>query len=131
MAAALVLGGMATDATDVAAGSYAPSTTSSAWSPWRPCGGRSDRFSTGFSLATQVEDSLDHLVRRTAELNRPLILSYPDDGLLATRDVDVSDVIRRHRKHVEIIRIAHTHSTMGGTPGSKLKDTTKCIYVAS
>lgn len=90
---------------------------------------RSDRFSTGFSLATQVEDSLDHLVRRSGELERPLILSYPDDGLLATRGLEVEDIIRRHRSQVSIVKMAHTHSTMGGT--TKSKDTTECIYVAS
>jgi adenine-specific DNA-methyltransferase len=90
---------------------------------------RSDRFSTGFSLASGVEDALDALVRLTAELDRPLVLSYPADGLLATRDITVDEVIRRHRKVTRMIEIAYKHSTMGASQGSKHKDTTERIYV--
>ena len=43
---------------------------------------RSDRFSTPFSLATGIEEALEQLVRLTSQLERPLVLSYPADGLL-------------------------------------------------
>ena len=92
---------------------------------------RSDRFSTEFSLATGVEEALDRLVQLTTELQRPLVLSYPSDGLLAGRGVTVSEVIERHRPVTKLIEITHRHSTLGAKQGSKLKDTTECIYVCA
>jgi adenine-specific DNA-methyltransferase len=92
---------------------------------------RTDRFSTGFSLASEVEESLDHLLQRSAELNRPLVLSYPKDGLLSSRGITTEDLICRHRKIVKIVEIEHSHSTMGGSQGTKLKRATECIYVVA
>ena len=92
---------------------------------------RSDRFSTGFCLATAVESSLEELVESTARLDRPLVLSYPSDGLLASRGLEVSEVIERHRPVSNVISIPHRHSTMGGSGGSKIKEIVEKIYVCS
>lgn len=90
---------------------------------------RTDRYSTDFSLASGVERALDELVRLTTTLQRPLVLSYPADGLLASRGVVIEELIRRHRKLTRTFEIQHQHSTMGGSQGAKLKDTMERIYV--
>jgi adenine-specific DNA-methyltransferase len=90
---------------------------------------RGDRFSTGFSLAKSVEESMSNLIERTTDMKRPLILSYPKQGLLSSRGISIEDVIARFGTVATKIEIQHAHSTMGGSQGMKHKHATECIYV--
>lgn len=91
---------------------------------------RSDRFSTEFCLASAVASAMEDLVLESDRIGRPLVLSYPSNGLLSTRGIQVSDLIERHRSITQVIEIPHAHSTLGARAGKKSKATTECIYVS-
>jgi adenine-specific DNA-methyltransferase len=90
---------------------------------------RSDRFSTGFCLASGVESSFRRLLEGVATLNLPLVLSYPSDGLLPRADNTVGEIARAAFSDVRRRTIQHHHSTMGGSAGTKLKTAMENIYV--
>lgn len=90
---------------------------------------RSDRFSTGFSLKSSVVASFHDLCRNIARRRVPLVLSYPDQGLLNQAGWDVQEVTAAHFSDVQVIAIDARHSTMGASKGSSKKLATEHVYV--
>jgi adenine-specific DNA-methyltransferase len=90
---------------------------------------RRDRFTTPFSLVTQVGDAFDHLFSFISQSQRPLILSYPSDGLLVKAGYDVIDLTRVHFKTVKTHSFQIEHSTMGASKGERSQTKTENLYV--
>jgi adenine-specific DNA-methyltransferase len=92
---------------------------------------RSDRFVTGFSLKTQVANSFESLISRSLELGVPLVVSYPQAGLLTSTGADLGELLRTWFKRVDVTKFAHEHSTMGASDGRQKKRTVECIYACT
>jgi len=90
---------------------------------------RSDRFSTGFSLKSSVVASFHDLCRNVARKNVPLILSYPDQGLLDDAGWGLQDIASAFFSDIQVITIDAHHSTMGASKGSPQKPATEHVYV--
>jgi adenine-specific DNA-methyltransferase len=90
---------------------------------------RGDRPSTGFSLVTRVEDEFRRLFGALAAREKPLVLSYPSDGLLWKAGVDVEELIREYFVLTEHTRVEAQHSTLGASSGAHQKATQESIYV--
>jgi len=90
---------------------------------------RSDRFVTPFSHATTAKESFEKLFDLVAEAQIPLVLSYPANGLLETRDGPVLDVLRSRFSSVANNPIDHYHSTLGASNGHRSKPTRENLYV--
>lgn len=90
---------------------------------------RSDRFSTGFSLKSQVRASFHDLCRSVARLGAPLVVSYPSNGLLQQTGVSPDAIARQYFNNVTIDSIEARHSTMGASAGSSKKAATENLYV--
>lgn len=89
---------------------------------------RSDRFNTGFSQKTGVVDAFKTLFDGIAELGVPLVLSYPDRGLLEIVGVTIAD-LTDHRFDVTVESFGYRHSTMGASDGVQTKLATENLYV--
>ncbi|WP_168170870.1 DNA adenine methylase [Rhodanobacter sp. C01] len=87
------------------------------------------RFSTGFCLISQVEESFIQMFERVAALGAPLVLSYPTAGLLSDAGTSVETLAAGRMKIVKHESFAFDHSTMGGSKGKKTKLATENIYV--
>lgn len=92
---------------------------------------RSDRFSTGFSLKSQVRASFHDLCRSVARMKAPLVVSYPSNGLLQQSGTSPDAIARQYFKMVTIDSIEASHSTMGASPGSSKKVATENLYVCT
>lgn len=92
---------------------------------------RSDRFSTGFSQKSGIVASFHDLCRNVARLKVPLVVSYPDNGLLLQAGHTVDDIARQHFKNVSVKRLAANHSTMGGSKGSQKVKAMENLYVCN
>lgn len=90
---------------------------------------RPGRFTTPFSLVTQVREAFDHLFSFVSQSQRPLILSYPSDGLLVRAGHEVIDVARDHFKTVKTHSFQMEHSTMGASKGQRSQTKTENLYV--
>lgn len=88
-----------------------------------------ERFSTGFCQVTKVEASFIALFEGVSTLGVPLVLSYPSDGLLMAAGSSVEAIAKDRMTITRHERIAHSHSTMGASSGSKSKPATENIYV--
>ena len=90
---------------------------------------RSDRFYTPFSLARSVEDAFRRLFKTVADLELPLVLSYPEGGLLQRHGPSVTALLEeyftiKHSHHVTL-----QHSTLGASKGSHVKSALEGVYV--
>ncbi|WP_242086460.1 DNA adenine methylase [Microbacterium lacticum] len=90
---------------------------------------RSDRFSTGFSLKSQVRSAFHDLCRSVARKGIPLVVSYPSNGLLQQTGTTPDAIARQYFSQVTIDSIEARHSTMGASPGSSKKVATENLYV--
>jgi adenine-specific DNA-methyltransferase len=91
---------------------------------------REGRFSTDFSLALRVERAFVELLEAARQYSVPVILSYPDDGLLVrATGVNVRRLLGRHFQSVSVERFAMQHSTMGASKGVSRKHAMENIYV--
>ena len=90
---------------------------------------RSDRFSTGFCLKSEVEQSFASLFERVGELRVPLVLSYPSDGLLHKAGAVVPTLVRGRLRIAEIQSFEAEHSTLGASMGSRTKTAMENLYV--
>jgi adenine-specific DNA-methyltransferase len=90
---------------------------------------RSNRFSSPFSLATQVVTSFQRLFTIVAGRRLKLVLSYPKDGLLQTRGVQMRSLLKPHFSSVRSRTVQLDHSTMGASKGAATKATSEVIYV--
>lgn len=90
---------------------------------------RSDRFSTGFSLKSSVVSSFQDLCRSVARRRVPLIVSYPNQGLLYDAGWTLEKIALEHFSDVQVLSIDAHHSTMGASKGSSRKSATENLYV--
>lgn len=92
---------------------------------------RDDRFSTGFSLKSQVVNSFVELFDRVAARHVPLVLSYPSDGLLTAAGGSVLELASEKFRVTTVDSFQYDHSTMGASSGSKSKNATENVYVCT
>ena len=92
---------------------------------------RPDRFRTPFSLKSEAVMSLLRLIQSTARTGADLVLSYPSEGLAIKGGADISRMLRKYFKRVEVCRsMPHRHSTFGASKGPAHSDATEIIYLA-
>ncbi len=90
---------------------------------------RSDRFTTGFSLKTEVIASFRDLGRNVARMDVPLVLSYPSSGLLSDAGMSVHEALSPYFKDLKHYSFAANHSTLGASTGKQKHATTENLYV--
>jgi len=90
---------------------------------------RSDRHASQFSLASEVEQAFRRLFDSIATHGRKLVLSYPSDGLLENRGVEIREVLRDFFSIRKELAFDHNHSTLGGSSGKSIKSAVERIYV--
>ena len=90
---------------------------------------RADRFRTQFSLATRVRPVFDTLLGALRRYKVPLILSYPDDGLLVKTGTDVRTLLQTYYGSVTVEQFAAQHSTLGASKGTQQKGAKENLYV--
>jgi adenine-specific DNA-methyltransferase len=90
---------------------------------------RPDRFSTPFSLARGVEDAFRTLFASIAKRGLPLVLSYPDNGLLHRDGRRVTDLLEEHFRIKHTHKVTLQHSTLGASKGSHVKPAREGVYV--
>lgn len=78
---------------------------------------RSDRFTSAFSLASEVESAFWRLLEGVARLGAPLVLSYPARSLLSRRGVEIRDLIASFFRLERETVLDYRHSTMGASQG--------------
>ncbi len=91
---------------------------------------RDDRFLTSFSKPKTVRDAFVNLAEKSSQLGADLVISYPSNGLLFSVGEDLSSVLQAHYSSLDITRINHQHSTLGGRPGQRHNDVEEMIFVA-
>ncbi|MFG1938856.1 DNA adenine methylase [Micromonospora tulbaghiae] len=92
---------------------------------------RDDRFVTGFSVKTKVEAAFGALASGAKARGVPLVLSYPDNGLLGLAGVDLMGLLESHFSTVTVKSRAYNHSTLGASGGEQKKLAVENIYVCS
>jgi len=90
---------------------------------------RPDRFQTPFSLARNVEDAFRRLFAGVAKRGLPLILSYPDNGLLHRGGTRVTTLLEEHFSIHNAYHVTLQHSTLGASSGSHVKPALEGVYV--
>jgi adenine-specific DNA-methyltransferase len=89
---------------------------------------RSDRVPSQFSILSTAERAFDGLFAAIASRRIPLILSYPDNGLVTQR-VDVVKLLEAHFSVERILEVPLAHSTLGSSTGHMTKAARERIYV--
>lgn len=92
---------------------------------------RDDRFVTDFSVKSRVESAFDALASGVKGRGVPLVLSYPDNGLLSLAGVNLLDLLKSHFPNVALKSRAYSHSTLGASAGEQKKQAVENIYVCS
>ena len=90
---------------------------------------RDERFVTDFSIKTKVEGAFEALAKKVKDRGVPLILSYPDNGLLMLANVDLFELLASHFTFVKLESHEHNHSTLGASGGQQKKRAVENIYV--
>lgn len=90
---------------------------------------RSDGFMTDFSKKSGVEAAFRALLRGARRMQLPLVISYPENGLLTTAGATVLGVANEFYANVEVFTVAASHSTMGGSKGSQRKSASEQLFV--
>lgn len=90
------------------------------------------RRRSSYGLASKVEETMRNLVSASSELGSALVLSYPSNGLLIERRVQISRLLREHYSHVELAHSSpHKHSSFGGPSADSTVAVRERVYVAS
>ena len=92
---------------------------------------RNNRFSSPFSSALHVESAFRSLFGMTAGHGLPLVLSYPPDGLLYQRGIDMVELARDFFSNVSTTGFDATHSTLGASSGTSYNKKVENVYVCS
>ncbi len=87
------------------------------------------RFQTPFSLVRNVEDAFRKLFKGVARRGLPLVLSYPDNGLLHRGTAQVDVLLQEYFTIRDTHHITLQHSTLGGSSGSRTKPAHEGVYV--
>jgi adenine-specific DNA-methyltransferase len=88
-----------------------------------------NRFQTPFSLARDVEGAFRKLFAGVAQRGLPLVLSYPDNGLLHRGSTRVSVLLEEHFSIRTTHHVTLQHSTLGASSGSRTKSAHEGVYV--
>ena len=64
-------------------------------------------------------------------MRRPLVLSYPPDGLLSRSDVDAASLASAYFKNVKTYSFTAAHSTMGASTGVSTNQKVENIHVCT
>jgi adenine-specific DNA-methyltransferase len=88
-----------------------------------------DRFQTPFSLMGNVEEAFRKLFTGVAQRGLPLVLSYPDNGLLHRGKTRVAALLEDHFTILTTHHITLQHSTLGASSGSSTKSACEGVYV--
>lgn len=91
---------------------------------------RDGRFTTPFSLASSVGCAFVRLARTSVKLGANLVISYPSNGFLFQRGGNLSSILHDHYTRVNIIKINHTHSTLGGRHGPMSSNVEELVFIA-
>lgn len=79
---------------------------------------RHDRFQTGFSQTAKVVEAFTGFIDACADLEAPLYVSYPSNGLLRQAGADILSILHERYSAVALVeRVVLSHSTLGGAPG--------------
>ncbi len=92
---------------------------------------RQGRFTSAFSMLTEVEGAFASLFDAVSRMRKPLILSYPPDGLLGRRDIDAAQLAGGYFKNVDTYSFTATHSTMGASKGASSNQKVENIHVCT
>ncbi|WP_411557024.1 DNA adenine methylase [Plantibacter sp. MPB07] len=90
---------------------------------------RSDGFITNFSQKSGVDNAFRALFRGARRLRIPLIVSYPENGLLTATGSGVADVAQGFFSAIEVHTIPASHSTLGASNGSQKKLASEQLFV--
>lgn len=88
---------------------------------------RSDRHLSAFCYRSQAADGFKALASRASASGSPLLISYPEQGLLA-RD-ELWSALTPFGKVKRTGTLEHFHSTMGGSKGAARQPVTECLYL--
>lgn len=89
---------------------------------------RGDRQSSQFSIASTAAGAFEELFSAVAARHLPLILSYPQNGLVTSR-VDLVGLLERYFTVGTVLEVPLDHSTLGGSKGPTTKAVRERIYV--
>ena len=90
---------------------------------------RPDRWTSAFSLASQVDQAMSDLIASCAALNCDLVVSYPTNGLLPSSRHRIPELIQQHYgKLPAVVQMRHSHSTMGASKGAATTPVTEMLY---
>jgi adenine-specific DNA-methyltransferase len=92
---------------------------------------RDNRFVSNFSIKSRVLGAFEELCAAVAQLGRPMILSYPDNGLLCQTGVQTIDLLNNFFAVKSVSSITINHSSLGGSSGSPSKEAKENIYVCA
>jgi adenine-specific DNA-methyltransferase len=90
---------------------------------------RRDRFYTPFSLARRVDSAFRSLFKGVSELGLPLVLSYPENGLLHRHGSSVTALLREYFTITQAHHVTLQHSTLGASKGAHVKSALEGVYV--
>jgi adenine-specific DNA-methyltransferase len=92
---------------------------------------RPGRFTTPFSLKSQVATAFSRLVNSVAEMNADLVLSYPTNGLLYKAGGDPRKMLLERFSSVERVYASQwSHSTFGASKGHAKAAVVEQIFLA-
>jgi adenine-specific DNA-methyltransferase len=89
---------------------------------------RGDRESSQFSIASTAVAAFEELFSAVAARRLPMVLSYPQDGLVTSR-ADLMGLLERYFVVETVLEVPLDHSTLGGSKGPTTKAVRERIYV--
>lgn len=90
---------------------------------------RADRYSSRFSIKTNVHEAFNELVAAAAKLKSPIIISYPEKGLLPDARGFLTSLLQSHYPKSGIAaEISHHHSSLGASKGREKSPVTEILY---
>jgi adenine-specific DNA-methyltransferase len=90
---------------------------------------RDGRFHTTFSMVSTVEAAFNSMASSLAARKKPLVVSYPANGLLSEAGVNLRRLLTQHYTVRRQVEIETNHSTLGASSGSQQKAAKEKLYV--
>jgi adenine-specific DNA-methyltransferase len=92
---------------------------------------RQNRYSSPFCLKSQVIGALTRIMQGVSSIGADLVMSYPENGLLADSKTTLYGLLKDHFNSVSIAaEIPHKHSSLGASKGVEKLPVTEVIFVA-
>jgi adenine-specific DNA-methyltransferase len=94
---------------------------------------RDDRHQSGFCQKSNVEDEFRYLLRNLSSMQKTLVISYPDTGLMPLSQLVAlcKEYYSEPDQVVKESREQYVHSTLGGKTGNARKDVTEALIVCA